>query len=290
MPNSKANVSTTRAVKGGYAFRAPVGTIGAPTRSTYRASQWLTSGNPPAGWECLGYIPEDGFTETVDKGSGDAIRDINLDNIDNTPGSPTESISFGLMEVAKAPLAAQYGSANVSDENGVLEVRHNWGDADEHYQYVFLLLLKNGRSWTKYVPDGQVTDLSDLTGNKTTVAQREVTVTYNTDDDGNGCFDWFDSTETPGPQLSALSGTNITLSPTFAASKHAYTATSSSASTTLTATAASGNTVSIKDGNGNTYSSGGSIPLVAGKNALTITVTHTQSGAKGEYTLTITKS
>lgn len=196
MPNNKANVSTTRGVKGGYLFRAPVGTAGAPTKSSYKATNWLTNGNPPTGWECLGYIPEDGFTETVDKGTGDAIRDINLDTIDNVPGAATESITVGLMEIAKAPLAAEYGNANVSESGGTIEVKHNWADADEHYQYVFLLLLKNSRNWTKYIPDGQVTELGDLTGNKTTVAQREITITYNTDDNGNGCFDWIDSVTT----------------------------------------------------------------------------------------------
>lgn len=196
MPNNKANVSTTRGVKGGYLFRAPVGTTGEPTKSNYKSTSWLNNGNPPTGWECLGYIPEDGFTETVDKGSGDPIRDINLDTIDNVPGAATESITVGLMEVAKAPLAAEYGSANVSESGGTIEVKHNWGDADEHYQYVFLLLLKNNRNWTKYIPDGQVTELGDFTGNKTTVAQREITITYNTDDNGNGCFDWIDSVTT----------------------------------------------------------------------------------------------
>jgi hypothetical protein len=194
------------------------------------------------------------------------------------------------MEVAKNPLSVIYGSQNVTDENGTIEAKHNWSNAGEHWQFVFLLLQKNDRNWVKYINDGKVTGIGDLTANKTTPAQREITVTYNTDEDGNGCSDWFDSNETPAPALTALSGTNITLSPTFDATKRAYTATSSSASTTVTATAASGNTVSIADGNGNTYSSGGSVPLVTGKNVLTITVTNTDSGAKGIYTVTITKS
>lgn len=288
--NNKNNVSTTRGVKGGYLFSAPLETAGAPTSSNYKAADWLTSGNPPTGWECLGYIPTDGFTESASSDGGEPIQDINLDNIDETQGSVTETLVVALMEIKKHTLGTIYGHANVTDTAGVIEVAHNWSNADEHYQYVFLLLLKDDRSWTKYIPDGKVTEVGDLTANKTTVAQREVTITYITDEDGNGCFDWYDSTETPAPALTALSGTNITLNPTFSASTRSYTATSSSASTTLTATAASGNTVSIKDGNGNTYSSGGSIPLVTGTNVLTITVTNTDTGAKGSYTLTITKS
>lgn len=188
--NNKANVSTTRAVKGGYLFCAPVGTAGAPTKATYKS--WV----PGTGWENLGYIPEDGFTETVEIDSGNAINDINLDTVDQTEGPATESITVGLMEIAKNALGVQYGMANVTDANGTIEVKHNWGDAADNLQFVFLLKLKNDRAWVKYIPDGKRTALSDLTGNKTTVAQREVTVTYNTDEDGNGCFDWIDSNET----------------------------------------------------------------------------------------------
>ena len=100
------------------------------------------------------------------------------------------------MEIKKHTMGTIYGHANVTDASGVLEVQHNWGNSSEHYQYVFLLELKDERYWTKYIPDGKVTEVGDLTGNKTTVAQREVTITYNTNADGVGCFDWIDSTET----------------------------------------------------------------------------------------------
>lgn len=156
--------------------------------------------------------------------------------------------------------------------------------------YAFLLLLKNGRKWVKFIPDGKVSELGDFTGNKTTAAQRQATITYIVDDEGNGCFDWIESNETPAPQLTALSGTGIALSPTFAAGTRTYTATSSAGSTTITATAGTGKTVAVKDGNGNSYGSGGSVPLVTGKNVLAITVTDTDTGAEGIYTLTITKS
>ena len=288
--NNAKNVSTVRAVKGGYCFSAPVGTAGAPTKATRLAADWLTNGNPPAGWECLGYIVEDGFTENPNRESGDAIRDINLDKLDETDSSADESCTVGFREIKSHVLGTYYGHQNVTDADGVISVEHDWSQADEHYQYVFFLMLKDNRAWTKYVPDGRVSESAERTYNKTTVADTQVTISYNADENGKGCYDWIDSTETPAPQLTALSGTNITLSPTFSASTRAYTATSSSASTTITATAASGNTVSIKDGNGNTYSSGGSVPLVAGKNVLTVTVTKTATGAKGVYTITITKS
>lgn len=194
--NNKANVSTTRGHAGGYLFSAPVGTEGAPTKANFKAENWLTNGNPPTGWECLGYIPEDGFTESADKDSGDAIVDINQDTVIQATGTTTESITVSLMEIKRHTLGTLFGHRNVTDEGGVLEVAHKWSQADENYQYVFLLLLKDDRAWTKYIPDAQVTSIGDLTGNKTTVAQREITLTYNTDAEGSGCYDWYDSTET----------------------------------------------------------------------------------------------
>lgn len=191
-PNNKQNVSTTRGVKGGYFFSAPIGTQGAPTKANF--TTWASS--VPTGWENQGYIPEDGITENVDMDSGEAIPDINLDEVDRTEGTTSESVTVGLMEIARAPLATQYGHENVTDENGVIEVKHNWGNASEHRQYVFLLLLKDGRKWVKYIPDGKRTGLDELTLNKKTVAQRQVTITYLTDANGSGCYDWIESTET----------------------------------------------------------------------------------------------
>ena len=290
--NSKANVSTTRGHRGGYLFSAPIGTAGAPTVSNFKASSWLTSGNPPAGWECLGYIPEDGFTESVSFDSGDAILDINQDKIDEAEGTAEETMVVSLMETKAHTLGTEYGHQNVTDASGTITVKHNWAKRGEHYQYVFLLLLKDDRAWTKYIPDAKVTSLGDFTGNKNTVAQREITLSYITDADGNGCFDYIDSTETNAPQLSSLSlsGTGTTLTPTFAAGTYEYTSDATGTTATITAAAATGNTVSIEDANGNEYESADSLPLVAGTNKFTVIVTNDASGSANRYTVVITKS
>ena len=194
--NNKANVSTTRGVKGGYLFSAPVDTTGAPTKTNFHASEWLTNGNPPTGWECLGFIPTDGFNETPDLGEGDPLRDINLEQLDSMPGEPTESITFALMEIKAHALGTVYGHANVTDEDGVIEVQHNWGNSDEHYQYVFLLLLKNGRKWVKLIRQGKVTEVGEFAGNATTAASRTVTITYTKPDDAAACVDYIESNDT----------------------------------------------------------------------------------------------
>jgi len=188
--NNKANVSTTRGVKGGYFLSAPIGTTDVPTKATFKT--WA----PTNAWENQGYIVEDGITESVSSDNATDLRDINLDIVDSADGTHTETVQVGFMEVAKNALATQYGHANVTDAGGTIEVQHNWSEASEERMYAFLLLLKNGRKWVKFIPAGKVTELADLTLNATTVAQRQATITYLTDDNGVGCFDWIESNET----------------------------------------------------------------------------------------------
>lgn len=188
--NNKANVSTTRGVRGGYFYSAPIGTTDVPTKANFKT--WT----PSEAWENQGYVVEDGLTESVSKDGGDALRDINLDHVDDTVGTYTETVQVGLMENAKNPLSTVYGHQNVTDEGGTIEVDHNWSKSEEERMYVFLLLLKNGRKWVKFIPDGKVSEIEDLTMNATTVAQRGVTISYLTDEDGSGCKDWIESNET----------------------------------------------------------------------------------------------
>lgn len=187
--NNKANVSTTRGVQGGYAFVAPL------TETDVPASSAWTPGTSST-WKCLGYIPQDGFTESIDFDNETSLRDINLDVVDETDGAPTETIRFSLMETAKVPLGAYYGTANVTDASGELKAAHKWSAAGDEMQYVFLLRLKNDRKWVKHVLDGKVTDRGDFTGNKTTAASRQITIKYIADENGVYANDYFESTET----------------------------------------------------------------------------------------------
>lgn len=190
MPNNKANVSTTRGVVGGYFFSAATGITDVPTVQNYKT--WV----PGTDWELQGYVPEDGFTESVSNDGSDELRDINLEVVDTTEGSFTETLQIGFMEMAKNPLATQYGHANVTDASGTVTVQHNWSQAGETRMYALLLVLKNGRRWVKFIPAGKVTEVGDFTGNATTVAGRTVTITYTADSNGNGCVDFIESTET----------------------------------------------------------------------------------------------
>lgn len=189
-PNNTANVSTTRGVVGGYFFSAPTSTTDVPTASTF--TSWV----PSDAWLNQGYIPEDGFTEGVEFGDTTELRDINLDVVDTDTGGATETLQIGLMEVNARALATIYGDSNVTDTGGTITVEHDWSNAGEAHMFALLLLLKNGRKWVKLIRNGKVTAVGELTGNKTTAAQRQVTITYSKDANGNaGCVDFIESND-----------------------------------------------------------------------------------------------
>ena len=182
--NDTDNVSSAKGVQGGYIFAAPVGTELPTDIKTPRDSAF----------NVLGYISEDGYTETVDSDSEDIV-DMNGDLMDSPQTSRVESGQFTLAEIKADTLKAQYGEGNVTDEGGVITVKHN-GASTTVWSYVLELVLKNGRRWRKVVPMGQSAELDDLTVAVGELAARALTIKYLTDEEGNTCYDYIESTET----------------------------------------------------------------------------------------------
>lgn len=182
--NNVANVSSAKGVKGGYIFAAPIGTA-LPTDYETPLDQ---------SWKCLGFISEDGYTETLDTDSED-MKDMNGDLMASPQTSRVESAQLTLAEIKATTLKVMYGSGNVTDKDGMITVKHN-GDSTETWPVVLELVLKDGRRWRKVVPLAQSSELDDLTLAVGELAARALTVKYLTDEDGNTCYDYIQSTET----------------------------------------------------------------------------------------------
>lgn len=182
--NSTDNVSSTKGVRGGYIFVAPVGT----TLPTDYSTALLTA------YKCLGFISEDGYVETVDSDSEDLV-DMNGDLMDSPQTSRVESAQLTLAEIKAMTLKLMYGDENVTDKAGVITVKHN-GNSNGTWVVVLDLLLKNNRKWRKVVPLFQCSELDDLTLAVGELAARALTAKYLTDADGNTCYDYIQSTET----------------------------------------------------------------------------------------------
>lgn len=182
--NNQANVSSAKGVKGGYIFSAPVGTE-LPTDIKTKLD--------PA-FKCLGFLSEDGYVESVNEDADD-INDMNGDVMDSINSKRVESAQLTFAEIKAATLRRQYGDANVTDENGLITVKHN-ADSHDVFAYVLDLVLKNNRRWRKVVPKGKSSELDDLTIASSKLCQRALTMKYLTDEQGNTCYDYFESTET----------------------------------------------------------------------------------------------
>lgn len=182
--NNNANVSAGKGVTGGYIYSAPTGTT-LPT-------DYKTVLDPA--FKCLGYISEDGYVETIDEDSDDMV-DMNGTLMDSTHSNRVESAQFTLAEIKSETLKRQYGADNVTDANGMITVKHN-SDSHPTFSYVLELLLKNGRKWRKVVPNGQSSELDDLTVASSELCQRALTIKYMADESGNTCYDYYQSTET----------------------------------------------------------------------------------------------
>ena len=174
--NNQANVSSAKGVKGGYIFSAPVGT----TLPTDIKTSLDTA------FKCLGFISEE---------DSDDITDMNGDVMDSTNSNRVESAQLTLAEIKAETLKRQYGENNVTDENGIITVKHN-SDSHDVFAYVLELVLKNCRRWRKVVPLGKSSELDDLTIASSELCQRALTMKYLTDEQGNTCYDYFESTET----------------------------------------------------------------------------------------------
>lgn len=182
--NNNANVSAGKGVASGYIFSAPVGTT-LPTDFTTKLD---------AEFECLGFISEDGYEESVDEDSND-LSDMNGTLMDSSNSNRVESATVTFAEIKASTLRRQYGDENVIDENGMITVIHN-ENSHSTFAYVLELLLKNDRKWRKVVPCGKSAELDSLSIAGSELCQRPITLKYLADGSGNTCYDYIQSTET----------------------------------------------------------------------------------------------
>ena len=178
--NTVANVSTTKGVAGGYFFSAP-STATVPTDITTAL---------PADFVNLGFISEDGVTESIETDSENLV-DMNGDPVYTASSSRTETITLKLIEVKEASLKEMYGQTMVSADTKLITVKHGSHDNPARI-YVLELVLRDGRRWRQVVPAGQVTEVGELSLASGEVAGREVTITCNVDSDGVSVYDYIE--------------------------------------------------------------------------------------------------
>lgn len=186
--NAPANVSAGKGVVGGYMFRAPLGTALPSDYSTPLA----------AAYKVMGFISDDGVVFTTNSDT-EEFRDMNGDLMYVSKSTHTEQFAVTLAEQKAAVYEIMYGAPAVSDEDGIITVKHTGEELGE-YTYVFELLMRGRRKWRRVVPRAKVTELGELTVASSELLAREVTFSVTkTDVEGVGAvsyIDYIQSTET----------------------------------------------------------------------------------------------
>lgn len=181
--NQTKNVSVGKGVKGGYFFAAPIGTARPDALEALGAE-----------FKNLGYISDDGVTESVDEDATD-VNDLNGDNVLSEQASHTKTFGLTLIETKAATLREYFGDACVTDADGMITVEEVSG-ARVSKAYVFDFVLQGGRRERIFIPNGKVTEVGEIARSSGEVVGYEVTITCFPDERGVKTYRWIESTET----------------------------------------------------------------------------------------------
>lgn len=180
MANDTKNVVAGRPLSTGGVLRGPLGTA-LPTDVTTA---------PGVAFKALGYVSEDGLTETVER-STDKIRAWGGDTVKVVQTEYGVTYSFTLIEATREDvLKAVYGEGNVTttpatSSAGALSTVVLNSETLEHAAWIFE--IKDGDARIRIVvPDGQVTEIGEVTYADGEAVGYEVTVEAFRDEAING--------------------------------------------------------------------------------------------------------
>jgi len=156
-----------------------------------------TASSAIAAFAAAGYIGEDGVTETNERNT-DKIRAWGGDTVKIVQTEHNVSYKFTFLETLNTDvLKAVYGDANVTTtaataSTGTLQKVLINSSTLPHKSYVFE--VKDGNAKIRiYVPDGQITEVGDVTYSDSEVVGYEVTVECFADASGNKAYKYLDN-------------------------------------------------------------------------------------------------
>ena len=151
MASTVGNVFASMPSATGALLRAPLGTA-VPTTA---------AGAPAAAFIDLGYIGEDGFTQSESRDT-DKKKAFGGDTVKVLQTDYTVTVQFAFLESTNANvLKAVYGEDNVSVVGGEIVVKKN---KKQSPHATWLIDVVDGDSLIRTViPDGQITEVDDIT-------------------------------------------------------------------------------------------------------------------------------
>lgn len=181
MANDTTKVTAGQPKPGGYSFIAPVGTA-LPTDATTTLN---------VAFECLGYISEDGVTETPNMESED-ILDWGGDVVLSPLTSKTTEWSAEYIEsMNEVVLKMVYGDDNVTvAANGAITITGNADDL-EPQSFVFEMKQTGNIPYRLVIPKGKISSIAETTYARGSAVGYNVTIKGLPDATGNSFYKYY---------------------------------------------------------------------------------------------------
>lgn len=141
-----------------------------------------------AGFKAVGYISEDGVTESSERDT-DKVKAWGGDTVRILQNEHTLTYSFTFLEMGNVEvLKLLFGAENVVDSGGNITIKKN-AKILAHKTFV-IEVLDGDHKIRLVIPDGQITETGERQFSHNSVLQVEVTVEAFSDSDGNKGYEY----------------------------------------------------------------------------------------------------
>lgn len=180
MAQTTANVSAAKPPVGGSIYVADT-SVTLPTNASSELG---------TGWTALGYISEDGLTNSNTPNTSE-VKAWGGDSVLTLYETRDDTFKFTLLEVLNVDVVkAVYGAENVSGSisEGISIKANNNALADK--AYVFDMIMRDGNLKRIVIPSAALTDLGDITYSDSDAVGYEVTLSAHSDTSGNTHYEY----------------------------------------------------------------------------------------------------